>query len=349
MNNYSDLPHVLSPLWEGDVAFCESVMFVAAENGDVLPKRLLYTATEIIDVSSATLETHYEYGRDYSLENGCLVRADASRIPVQSHAKMFPETPVEGHSFPKTGGGNIYFSEGDVFHRWQVVVTYRHQDAWPHSVPKNKKNLLPATNKILEAGGSLSVLFTGDSITEGANSSGPIGAPPHLPSWRKLISSGLERRYGVKVPAANVSMGGQISAWGAEKALKAAQIHAPNLLVVAFGMNDGSHKVPVAVFKANIQSILDIYKGRHPAMEAILVASIEPNPNARDFVGYQQENAQALLELEGPGVAVADVNALHRALMQTKAYEDMTGNNVNHLNDYTARMQAQVVLQTIGI
>jgi len=49
---------------------------------------------------------------------------------------------------------------------------------------------------------------------------------------------------------------------------------------------------------------------------------------------------------ETPGSALADVTAVHSRLLASKRYVDMTGNNVNHPNDFLTRVYAMVVLAT---
>lgn len=60
-----------------------------------------------------------------------------------------------------------------------------------------------------------------------------------------------------------------------------------------------------------------------------------------------------MLELEEEGVAVAQVNSFHREILRRKRFSDISGNNVNHANDFTARMIAQVcsraVIKTDGV
>ena len=53
-------------------------------------------------------------------------------------------------------------------------------------------------------------------------------------------------------------------------------------------------------------------------------------------------------DLQTNGVAVADVTAVHESLLARKRYSDMTGNNINHPNDYLARVYAQTLLTTVG-
>ena len=47
-------------------------------------------------------------------------------------------------------------------------------------------------------------------------------------------------------------------------------------------------------------------------------------------------------------LAVADLTQIHSDLLATgKQYRDMTGNNINHPNDYLIRVYAQVLLKTL--
>ena len=54
------------------------------------------------------------------------------------------------------------------------------------------------------------------------------------------------------------------------------------------------------------------------------------------------------LEKKYSFVSVADMTDMHKKLLATgKRYRDMTGNNVNHPNDFLARVYAQVILRTL--
>jgi acyl-CoA thioesterase I len=52
----------------------------------------------------------------------------------------------------------------------------------------------------------------------------------------------------------------------------------------------------------------------------------------------------ALASLVGPGVALVDMTAVWQKLMERKKFADMTGNGVNHPNDYGHRLYAQAIL-----
>ncbi len=74
-----------------------------------------------------------------------------------------------------------------------------------------------------------------------------------------------------------------------------------------------------------------------------MIAPMLPNPDAIQ-AGIQGQYKAELLKLCKPGVALADIAGVHAELLKHKTYQDMTGNNVNHPNDYLARWYAQVLV-----
>ena len=49
------------------------------------------------------------------------------------------------------------------------------------------------------------------------------------------------------------------------------------------------------------------------------------------------------------GVAIADIQAVQKEIGKRKRYIDITGNWLNHPNDYLARILAQVVIKILGM
>ena len=47
------------------------------------------------------------------------------------------------------------------------------------------------------------------------------------------------------------------------------------------------------------------------------------------------------------GIALADVRSIHKRLLEKKRFIDMTGNNVNHPNDFLIRVYAQYLLKNL--
>ena len=111
----------------------------------------------------------------------------------------------------------------------------------------------------------------------------------------------------------------------------------------AIGMNDGSGRRPPEEFAALTQSIMADVRAKKPEAEFLLVSSICPNREACLY-GNQEDYPAALAALCGNGTVLANVTAVHQELLKRKRYMDMTGNNVNHPNDYLHRIYAQVLM-----
>ena len=91
-----------------------------------------------------------------------------------------------------------------------------------------------------------------------------------------------------------------------------------------------------------------------PNVAICLVTTMLPNEAVEGFYGSQvsfdREYLAYLEELKAAGenrVCVANVTDMHRRILEVKRYYDMTGNNVNHANDFMARVYAQTVFQTV--
>jgi acyl-CoA thioesterase I len=77
----------------------------------------------------------------------------------------------------------------------------------------------------------------------------------------------------------------------------------------------------------------------------VIVSPMLPNPDADPrvmprFAAYRD----ALARLSGRGVVLADVTTLWTQLLVRKTYYDVTGNGLNHPNDFGHRLYAQVIL-----
>ena len=340
---------LISPLWLGGEVYNESVLPLARLDGTVEPITLLYDADEIISVRSATLETTYEASRDYRLENGRLVIPAGSRIPLlpwREYYLNYQDAPEK--CFPHSVCGWIRFGEADYFHRHQIVISYRHSDTWTSPVPQDRSVLLPRAMKTLSAGGAMRLLIFGDSISTGANASGPVGAPPYQKAWYDLAADALREKYRSDITLINTSVGGMASDWGAKTARENGADQKPDLCVIAFGMNDGSGRVPIETYIAHTVSMMKTISAENPACEFILTATTVANPEVRGFVGLQEDYLEPLKALEREGVAVMDMTTFHKSLLSRKRFMDMTGNNVNHPNDFLSRAYAQVMLRTMG-
>ena len=344
-----DLEAYMIPYWNTDTMYQESVMLLEDENGNLPEVPLLYEAKKIIYVRSSDLKTEYVAGTDYELVDGKLHIPEGSTIPTVTHDFYYPaeESDTAMKRNANYGEGFIFFSEGSVMHAMQIAVTYTHDGKFTGEIPANKSDKLPKLQEKLKNGGALKICVFGDSISTGANSTQKVSALPMARPWFQMIADTLEAKYPeTDVSLYNPSVGGKKSDWGAEQAaLKVS--YGPDLCIIGFGMNDGSAKVPADEYLNNIKTIMDAARAGNPDCEFVLISTMMPNGEVGKFLGNQEEYLPKLLSLEGEGVVVADMTTYHKSLLEHKRYYDMSGNNVNHPNDFLARAYAHVLWQTM--
>ena len=159
-----------------------------------------------------------------------------------------------------------------------------------------------------------------------------------------MLVESLKNKYHSDISFENLSSGGKDSYWGAENINRLIADKNPNLVIIAFGMNDGTKGMSGAVFKRNIKKIINIISQKNSICEYILIAPMLPNEDWSSTT-KQAEYRVALNELEREGCAIADVTSIHEYLLTRKRYIDMTGNHVNHPNDFMVRLYAQVIYE----
>ena len=344
-----DLEAYTQPYWSGEIVYQESVMPIEDKDGTVPDLALLYPAEQIVSVRSSDLKIEYTEGVDYELVDGKLRILSGSAIPTVANAVYYPDWENE-KSMQKNvnyGSGYIFYSEGSAMHSMQIAVTYSHMGTFPGTVPVCKKDQLPKTIAKLENGEELQICVYGDSISTGLNSSGKVGALPNAAPWFQMFEDKLNKAYpDANIVMNNPSVSGKKSDWGATEA----NIHVgygPDLCIIAFGMNDGTKLHAQEYFRQNIQTIIDTARKANPDCEFVLVATMLANPEAGDFAGCQKDYLPVLEAMETEGVVVMDMTTFHESLLTQKRYCDMSGNNVNHPNDFLARGYAQVLWQTV--
>ena len=340
-----ELDELMTPVWEGETSYMETVLPVESQYGGIEPIQLLYPIEEVLEVKNAELTVTYKKGVDYAVAGGKLIIADDGAIPIMSYEEFHPTTGQAG--FEDVNGGYICFSEGDYFHSKQIVVTYTHTEEYEGYIPEGKADLLPNVSAKLQKGEEIDLLVFGDSISVGANSSSFIEANPYIPTYPELFAKQLATVYDSKINLVNPSVGGMGVDWGLTQIDTILSLrNKVDLAVIAFGMNDG--RMTSATFAQKIGELANKGREKIPEAEEMLVATMLPNPDARGFNLNQAKFYDAMVEMcEQEGVAVVNMTGVHESLLQRKNYADMTGNNVNHPNDYLARVYAQTLMATL--
>ncbi len=342
-----DLKQQITPIWDTDTVWGESITFIKDESGEARAP-LLFSPIDILSVTDSRGKIEYEYGKDYIIEGRDIVRTKDSRIFVFEKSELYLEDEVKGKTFP-IPNGNIFVGEGSFFHDRQISVSYTcKRGEWLGIKPVSAENELPNTVKALKDGKNLSFLVYGDSICVGAQSSGLCNVPPYQSNFFNLLCDALEEKTGSRIKRENPSVGGKNAIWGADNAKELISNKYFDLLIIGFGMNDGMF-VSNEVFKARISKIIDIARETNPCCEVILIATSTPNPVMTHpdahFWGGQGRFKDVLLKIAEEradgGIAVANITDMQRFLHTRKRFIDTTANNVNHPNDFFYRLYAQ--------
>lgn len=339
--------HLFTPPWRNHTMYGESVAFLQSDPGRPADGTLLFTPESVLHVRSSDGSIEYELGHDYTVDvaRRRLVLPPGSRIPFLTRTELYVPKGSP-HSMPhKVGDGetNLLYAERS-FPPFQVEVDYTHREPWTGYMPAFAGAQLPQTLAKLRHHEGLTVGVLGDSISAGANASKTI--PPFMPAYVALVQRGLEQAYGVDVTPVNLAAPSTTAVQGKDK-LAALLAAAPDLVVIAFGMNDTNARDPDG-FREQVQSLITSVRTRRPATEFILVSSSRANPEwnwspAEEFPRY----AVALQSLAGPGVAFVDLTAVWTELLSRKRYVDLTGNGINHPNDFGHRLYAQAILSLL--
>ncbi len=334
------------PFWEGDTVEGESVLFIKETADGQAKASVLFPVQMILAVRNSAGDITYEEGRDYLWKEGereIVLPAD-SRIVSRTPQDL--RRPANSQKYKLThrdGNGEILFGAKLEYHDMQTCITYTHAPGlWKSTVPKFDDRALPRTIGKLRSKQPVSIVVVGDSISAGHNASGYSDGPPYQPPYPDLLQLHLAEHYQTKVELTNLSISGKDTQW-ALTMIDGITEKKPDLVIVAFGMNDSAGR-STKDYQANTQKLIAIVREKLPEAEFILVASMLGN---RDWITLHHERfpeyRDALKELCQPGTALADMTSIWTEYLELKKDWDQTGNGVNHPNDFGHRVYAQVI------
>lgn len=225
------------------------------------------------------------------------------------------------------------------------VQNYQYYIAYEKNEIYEPKHFGKITYKCKEC----AVTFFGDSITLGANAS-YIYSEPHQPPYVDIVMDYMANKHrNIKWSYRNTGVGG----WSTNNAASAypwrVNDKKADIIMLGFGMNDGGSVSP-SQYKKNLSKVIIGVRKENPNVPIVLIGSTRANPKAKiqyeEFV-TQYRIVLAELAREYKNVAFADVTDAWDFLRKNKSYYDLTGNGLNHPNDFGHRVIANVVISTL--
>lgn len=359
----SELDKMVLPFWRQHRMYGESTAMIRRNDGRITAK-LLFRPTRISEVRNNALDRVFVPGKDYIWDE----KSAAIEWIAGSEIPFFTQNDLEGRdedgnyilAWGDTQNGwqesapwdalgrsrfqNALFTAGPFLYEKQISVTYEYDGAAAGFGTPFQGNRLPNTMRKFRNGEPVKLVFYGDSIFYGCDSSGLNNRPPFQPSFPYWVEQALSARYGSKIESLNPSVGGKESIWAKENAKTLVADCHPDFVFLGFGMNDGGK--PGVDVAANLRAVLETVRAVNPACEFLIVVPMVANREA-GFLSTQTEFSAAYSALAGDGVALADLFQEHLRILQYKDYVGCSGNNVNHPNDWLIRVYAMNLLSAL--
>ena len=366
-----NLDQFLYPIWEGNISYAEAAFVRESEDGSIAPIQLLYPIDEIVSVRSADLKTVYTQDEDYYIDDdGNLCIMPGGRIPVLAYDEYYFPLSQEEHNqnnlatkLPQAGNFGWGFIRSEIgagktgMSQWTLAVTYTHSEEAECivNVPTAKSSVYEKLIAKLNAGQDIKIVSTGDSITDGWSASGKNGVnvAPYCPQYNVLVEQYIKSAYNVNVTQKNVGVSGSNTNGGVSK-LPEICAENPDLVIIAFGMNDGCGIAP-STYINNINTMIATINQNCPDACIVVVGTCLPNdeiawnPGGDSILKYHIDYIDYLksAETSWTNAAHADVTTVNLDMYARKVYQDLAGSNSNHPNDYMHRIYAQTIIQTI--
>lgn len=380
LNISSDrLDESMQPVLDGTVVSNETVMFIDA--GD--ERALLYRIDRILSVTSYDGSKTYVEGQDYELRDGRIVALAGGAIPCITSARYYGADAssllVTNHN-----GKNVftYWGEGRAMTDWQVCVTYTHTDTWDGFIQPCEQGVYERLIGKLQRGEDVTVMFYGDSITYGASSSYAYNYAPYRITYPMMLTQALADLFGYTVHYVSTDLSGtcavptqdyvagtngtityintSVGGWNSADAVSHCDqyvmpfvsAYGCDLFIMAFGGNDAAQEPKQTC--AHMQAVCDRLLEQVPDVSLLLVSTMVPNPNAvNGWYGnqYRQEphllRAASAYRASGVPCAVSRMTSMSLSILERIEFSDYSGNNINHPNDFFARIYAQTLFETL--
>jgi len=314
----------------------EPLLFTLGTKDDRPKASLLHTPTRILGLSLANGNAAFA-ANAFSIKGRQLL--SNIKVPFIDGNELFPsakgDRTIEWHTDEQR---YVHFSEGHYFHDLQLVADYETNEAWTGAIPEFQGQQIPRFIECLFRRDPVRIALLGDSISVGANASDRVGVFPHQAAYGTLWANQLRARCRVEME--NFSKNGEMSKWGKAQ-IKPVSEWNPNLVVIAFGMNDVFDAVPPETVAQNVQKTIEGIAAQRPETEFVIVSGMSPNPEWHLYrPDLRNAYHNALMNLRRSGVAFCGIKPVWDAVVERKGFWSLTGNGVNHPNDFGHRIYA---------
>ena len=326
----------------------ESGMFAVCDR-----VRLLYRAARVDKVYNAVTGKVWREGVDWAfdrdanavvrLPGGALPYLDAETVAPPDGKAVYYPAPGANAVPGRVGGGNVLFDAKGFFAEHQIEIDYAadgEQTCLAGLDAERGKRLKNFRGKLARRE-AVRITALGDSITEGYHSGRFIGFAPYRKPWFELFADAIAEKFAVRCDRENRGINGA----GSDMPLR----FKPHLLegrsdlwVIAYGMNDLSNR-DAEEFSENLRRIVAQLSAADPAAEFVLVTPMSGNPAwSHTPPERTAEFADAIRKIPGgeERILCGDVHKLWSKVLEVKSFYDLSGNGVNHPNDYAHTIYA---------
>ena len=305
---------------------------------DSLTARLFAPARSIERVYNAVTGEEFEANRDYIWEAGSdvITRTENSRIALLDKSELYPQEAIyypapQANAVPNGESENLRFDAKLFFAEHQFEVDYTPID----------NSLMPVRAVENKTAKFKRMVTLGDSITEGYNASAYIGKAPFRKPYAGLVAEA------VGAELLNLGLNGVSSSYW-ENVKDKAVAYNPDLITIAYGMND-LLGMSAAQYVEVIARAAEYFRKNSPQAKIVLVSAMSGHPQwgctptdkseafAAELGDYAQSN----------GFVFADVYNTWKTVLDRKGFFALTGNGVNHPNDYGHRLYAATILNKL--
>ncbi len=348
----------VTPFYTGNVIYNESVLLVKGADG-VVKGNLQFKPVKILSIRDYTLKKEYDL-TDFDVNDNTITAKSPEKTTYLTEENLSGLEMPEGF-FLKSSIGNILtdcvlmagaiYSESPFYYGNQIYVSYVYDanDLNSDLYANYKTSGLTKTKAKLAFGDDLKICATGDSVMEGCSSSKKFNREPFMENFMTLTVQALNAEYEGNITLSNQAVGGKTSGWGAEdvQTINLAN-EKPDLLYIHFGINDLGSKVSASSYYDNIKKIIDDVQAVNPECEVVLIKAFNANPDIYAQDGFEKYwNKLDKLAEENENVYTLDMFAQSLALIETKGYYSVTGNGINHVNDFSARLYAMNMISQL--